>query len=145
MEEGLNRLLEDCKPDTSAADQYSPLTLAFIGDAVFELYVRSILVEGHNKQVSALHSEAIEFVRAESQSKMIERIRPMFTEKEEHVFKRGRNAYSKTTPKHSTIGEYRRATGFEAVIGWLYLSGNTVRAVELMKAGVAALSLPPVE
>lgn len=141
MEEGLNTLFEGSRLEGSAADQYSPLTLAFIGDAVFELYVRSRIVQGHNKQVSALHAEAIEFVRAESQSKMIESIRPMFTEKEEHVYKRGRNAYSKTTPKHATIGEYRRATGFEAVIGWLYLSGDTARAVELMKAGVEALRI----
>ena len=139
MEESLKLFMQETNDETSAADRYSPLTLAFIGDAVFELYVRSLLVEQGNRPVNDLHAEATGYVCAESQSGMIEAIRPLFTEKEEHVYKRGRNAYSKTTPKHATVGEYRRATGFEAVIGWLYLNKETGRAVELMKAAVEAV------
>ena len=115
---------------------YSPLTLAYIGDAIFELVVRTVLVERKNTQAEKLHKAATKIVKAETQALMIEAIKEELTEEELAVYKRGRNAKAVTRAKNATMSEYRRATGFEALMGYLYLKGDIVRMIELIQLGV---------
>lgn len=116
---------------------YSPLTFAYIGDGIYELIIRTILVKRGNCPVSKLHRRASALVRASAQSKMMEALEPMLDEEELRIYKRGRNSHPSTMAKNATMGEYRRATGFEALMGWLYLGGRKRRMVELVKAGVS--------
>ena len=115
---------------------YSPLTLAYIGDAIFELVVRTVLVERKNTQAEKLHKAATKIVKAETQALMIEALKEDLTEEELAVFKRGRNAKAVTRAKNATMSEYRRATGFEALMGYLYLKGDMERMIELIRLGV---------
>ena len=117
--------------------QYSPLTLAYIGDAAYELVVRTVLVSRANTQVNKLHHAASNLVKAETKSRMIDVLEPHFTPEEEHIYKRGRNAKSYTSAKNASITDYRRATGFEAVMGYLYLKGEFTRMLDLIKLGIA--------
>lgn len=117
-------------------NEYSPLVLAYMGDAVYEMYIRSLLVSGHNTQVNKLHKEATKLVKAKAQSEIFEKIFPHLTEEELNIFKRGRNAHSYTSAKNADIVDYRRATGFEALIGYLYITGNMERINELLKLGI---------
>ncbi len=117
--------------DIQRANQYSPLTLAFLGDAVYEQLVREKIVLTANMPVKKLHKEAVERVRAAYQSKAVDVIMPHLTEEEEAVFKRGRNATGNTVPKSSNPVEYRRATALETLFGYLHLTGNSERIVEL--------------
>ena len=118
------------------ARQYSPLTLAYIGDAVYEMIVRTILVERGNAPVNALHKHASKLVKAEAQADSYHRIKELLTEEEMSVFRRGRNAKSYTSAKNATIGDYRVATGFEALFGYWYLTGQTERMLAVAKAGM---------
>jgi len=113
------------------ANQYSPLTLAFLGDAVYEQLVRERLVLFANMPVRKLHQAAVDKVRAAFQSKAIDIIEPYLAEDEELVLKRGRNATGNTVPKSSNPIEYRRATGLEALFGYLYLQKKSERIVEI--------------
>ena len=115
---------------------YSPLTLAYIGDAIFELVVRTVLVERKNTQAEKLHKAATKIVKAETQALMIEAIKEELMEEELAVYKRGRNAKAVTRAKNATMSEYRRATGFEALMGYLYLKGDIVRMIELIHLAV---------
>lgn len=115
---------------------YSPLTLAYIGDAIFELVVRTVLVERKNTQAEKLHKAATKIVKAETQALMIEALKEDLTEEEMAVFKRGRNAKAVTRAKNATMSEYRRATGFETLMGYLYLKGDIGRMIELIHLGV---------
>ena len=118
------------------AKQYSPLTLAYIGDAVYELIIRTMLVRQANEAVNKLHRKASSLVKAQKQSEMVAVLEPYFTEEEQHIYHRGRNAKSYTHAKNAGIQEYRRATGFEAVCGYLYLKGDTARLTELVRLGL---------
>lgn len=120
---------------------YSPLTLAYIGDAVYDLIVRTVVVERANRAASALHKKTSSIVRAKTQSDMIEVLMPKLTEEEAEVYKRGRNAKPHTTAKNASVSDYRRATGFEALVGYLYLTGNFDRVLVLVKEGLAALDV----
>jgi len=115
---------------------YSPLVLAYMGDGIYELVIRSLLVGKGNAQAHKLHRKASSLVNAAAQSAMIERIKEELTEEELHIFKRGRNANSATMAKHASMSDYRRATGFEALMGYLYLSGDLKRLIELVKLGL---------
>lgn len=117
----------------------APLVLAYLGDAVYELEIREMLVKRDHSRPSQLNREATHLVCAAAQSKMAEALLPYLTEEEEAVYRRGRNAHSPTTAKNQTIGDYRRATGFEALIGYLHLCGETARMRELIALGLAAL------
>ena len=103
----------------------SPLTLAFIGDTLFDLIVRTRVIENGNAPVNKLH-------HTPSSLEMMKKIMPLLTEEEEHIFKRGRNAKSYTAAKNADICDYRTATGLEALLGWLYLNGNMDRIYELV-------------
>ncbi len=123
MERFYNR---DC--DT---ENLSPLTLAFMGDTVFDMFVREQLICQANRPVNALHSNATRLVKASAQSKAMDKIMPMLTEKEITVFKRGRNAHTNHRAKNASEGDYHRATGLESLFGYLYLKGEIERLREL--------------
>lgn len=115
---------------------FSPLTLAYIGDAIYEIIVRSLLVENGNAPVGKLHKRASQIVKAEAQKESMAKIEPLLTEAEFAVYKRGRNAKSYTSAKNASVIDYRIATGFEALIGYLYLEGKNERLLELVKVGL---------
>lgn len=109
------------------ADMLSPLTLAFTGDAVFSLFVREMLVCDANRPVGELHRLSVQSVKASAQAAAMRKIMPLLTEKETEVFKRGRNAHTSHTPKNQSGCDYHYATGFEALIGYLYLKDEAER------------------
>ncbi len=117
----------------SEAKMYSPLTLAFLGDAVYSILVREMLTLSSNRPTGVLHKESIAFVNAAFQAEMAKRLLPILNETEEAVFKRGRNAHSAHSPKHQSDADYRYATGLEALYGFLYLSGSTDRLTYIFK------------
>ena len=115
---------------------YSPLTLAYIGDAIFELVIRTVLVERKNTQPEKLHKAATKIVKAETQALMIEALKESLTPEEMSAYKRGRNAKAVTRAKNATMADYRKATGFEALMGYLYLKGDMARMIELIHLGI---------
>lgn len=115
---------------SAQAMQYSPLTLAYLGDAVYELSVREKLVRRENQPNGKLHREATAYVSASAQSSILEKLLPILSEDELAVFRRGRNSNA-TGGKNSDVMEYKRATGLECLFGYLYLTGNTARIQEL--------------
>ena len=136
METGLSELKELFELKDRDLRTYSPLTLAYIGDGVYELVIRTILVKKGNCPVNQLHKKASSLVKAGAKSKMKELLEPDLTEEELAVYKRGRNAHSPTMAKHATMADYRRATGFEALMGYLYLKEDYSRIVELVRKGI---------
>lgn len=116
----------------SDAGMYSPLVLAYIGDAVYELIVRTMIVNHGNCPVNRMHKRSSSLVKAAAQAELIHLILEELTEKEAAVYKRGRNAKSATAAKNATIQDYRTATGFEALVGYLYLNGEKERLIELV-------------
>lgn len=113
--------------------QIPALTLAYLGDAVYELIIRSKLVESGIMHVSDLNKAAVSYVRAGAQAELIHSIEPKLTEEELSVFHRGRNVKSSAVAKNASVTEYRNATGFEALVGYLYLQGRMDRILELVK------------
>ena len=123
----MERFLETpCDPS-----QLSPLTLAFVGDCVFELFVREALVCRGNCPVKKLHGAAVERVCCSAQAAGMERLMPILTEIEKEIFLRGRNAHVGHVPKNASVAEYHAATGLEALFGYLYLQGELSRLREL--------------
>lgn len=122
--------LKDVDPRT-----YSPLALAYIGDGVYELIVRSMVINHGSVQVNKMHKKSASLVNAGTQASLIRLILDELTEEEQAVYKRGRNAKSVTTAKHATVLDYRTATGFEALCGYLYLNGRMERLVTLISHG----------
>lgn len=130
------RVLFDCK--SVDIRSYSPLTLAYIGDAVYDLIIRTMVVEKGNRSANALHRASIKYVNAGAQAAMVEALLPKLTEEECAIYHRGRNAKSHTTAKNAKVVDYRKATGFEALLGFLYLNGELKRCLELVKLGLKA-------
>ncbi len=120
---------------------YSPLTLAYIGDAIFDVIIRSILVNKGNTAVNKLHQRASSIVKAGTQAALVKALEDEFTEEEADYYRRGRNSKPHTKAKNASTMEYLDATGFEAVMGFLYLTGNMDRACELVKKGIEKLEL----
>ena len=114
----------------------SPLVLAYIGDSVYDLIIKSILVARGNVPVNKLHKRASELVKANAQVNMYDAVKDMLTQEEEGVFRRGRNAKSYTTAKDATKIDYRMATGYEALMGYLYMQGKVDRIYELVSIGL---------
>ena len=137
MDENLKYLKEAFSLPEQDIRSFSPLTLAYIGDGVYELVIRTILVQRGNRKASRLHEEASRLVKASAQSDILRRIEPHLTEEELSVYKRGRNAHSPTMAKHASMSDYRRATGFEALIGYLYLKEDLRRIVDLVRLGIS--------
>lgn len=119
---------------------YSPLTLAYIGDCIYDLIIRSLVVNHGNKQVNKLHKETSTLVQASTQSLMMRAMQEQLTEEEHAVYKRGRNAKSVSPAKNQSITDYRRATGFEALLGYLYLKKEWKRMLDLVKIGLDSIS-----
>lgn len=123
--------------------QYSSLALAYIGDGVFELVIRTIILNMGNGKVKDFHRTASSIVKASSQAEIIKSVLGELTEEEMAVYKHGRNAKSATSAKNSSIIDYRVATGFEALTGYLYLSNKLERALELIKLGMERTGFIP--
>ena len=119
--------------------EYSPLTLAYIGDCIYDLVIKSLVINEGNKQVNKLHQETSKLVQASAQSLMMRTMQEHLTEEEHAVYKRGRNAKSVSPAKNQSITDYRRATGFEALLGYLYLKKDYKRLLELVKIGLDSL------
>ncbi|MFU7515961.1 Mini-ribonuclease 3 [Clostridium sp. HCS.1] len=116
------------------ARQLNPLQLALIGDGVFEIYIRNFILSNQTDlSAHKMHIKAIGYVKAKSQSSIIHRIENDLTEEEMYIYKRGRNAKSPTVPKNANVIDYRNATGFEALIGFLYLTGNKERLFNILE------------
>ena len=119
--------------------EYSPLTLAYIGDCVYDLVIKSLVINAGNKQVNKLHQETSNLVQASTQSLMMRTKQEHLTEEEHAVYKRGSNAKSVSPAKNQSITDYRRATGFEALLGYLYLKKDYKRLLDLVKIGLDSL------
>ncbi len=115
---------------------YSPLTLAYIGDAVYDLIFRTMVVGKGNTSANKLHNKTVQYVKAPAQAQLIESILNRLTEEESSVYKRGRNAKPYTMAKNATMAEYKKATGWEALVGYLYLQGRMERILELIQIGL---------
>jgi len=120
--------------------EYSPLTLAYIGDGIYDLIIRTLVINKGNKQVQKLHLETSALVNAGTQSKMMRVLQEQLTEEEHAVYKRGRNAKSVSPAKNQSVTDYRRATGFEALLGYLYLKKEWQRILDLVKMGLDSLN-----
>lgn len=138
MEESLTYLKEQLHLKDQDIRTYSPLTLAYIGDGAYELIIRTYLVKKGNCPVNQLHKRASGLVKASAQSAMVEVLEEHFTEEELQIYKRGRNAHSGTMAKNATMADYRRATGFEAVMGYLYLKEDWRRMIDLVAISLEA-------
>ncbi|GHU40531.1 hypothetical protein FACS1894111_01340 [Clostridia bacterium] len=115
---------------------YSPLSLAYIGDGVYELVIRSLVLGKGNTSPNKLHRQTSQMVKAKAQSAMMEHLHSHLTEEEAGVYRRGRNANSATMAKNASMSEYRRATGFEALMGYLYLKNELERMLKLIEIGL---------
>ncbi|MBD5457920.1 MAG: ribonuclease III [Lachnospiraceae bacterium] len=120
---------------------YSPLTLAYIGDAVYDLVIRTVVVERANRSANKLHKTVIRYVNAGTQAQMAMTIEEELTEEEKAVYHRGRNAKSYTSAKNASIADYRKATGLEALFGYLYLRGETDRLLMLVRSAFEKMNL----
>lgn len=118
---------------------YSPLSLAYIGDCVFDLIIKTLVMNEGNQPVQKMHQKTSRIVQASSQSKMMRILQPLLTEEEHAVYKKGRNTKAVSPAKNQSLTDYRRATGFEALIGHLYLTDQYDRMVELVKTGLSYL------
>ncbi len=121
---------------------YSPLTLAFVGDGIYDLVIRSLIVGQGNTSPNTLHRNTSHLVRAESQAAMVEALLPELSDDERDWYRRGQNAKPATTAKHASAVDYHKATGFEALLGYLYLTGNEERMLALIRRGLQALGAP---
>ena len=135
MDESIIYLKEKFSLPQVDIQTYSPLTLAYIGDAAYELVVRTFLVDQGNSRPDKLHRKASSMVKAAAQAAMAEALKDSLTEEELSVYRRGRNAKSPTMAKNASMSDYRKATGFEALMGYLYLKGEQKRLIDLGYAG----------
>lgn len=115
---------------------YSPLTLAYIGDGIYELIIRTMVVDRANTSAKNLHRMSSNLVKASAQAEMAMALLDELTEEETGVYKRGRNAKSPTMAKNATMSDYRTATGFEALMGYLYLTEQSDRMLRLIEQGL---------
>ncbi|MBP3727341.1 MAG: ribonuclease III [Pseudobutyrivibrio sp.] len=142
MASSLNEYLND-KFNIEPKDirTYSPLTLAYIGDAIFDVVIRSILVNKGNTPVNKLHQRASQIVKATTQAAMIIALMDELTDEERDWYRRGRNSKPHTKAKNASTMDYLEATGFEAVMGYLYLTGDMDRICELVNRGIELTGL----
>ncbi|MDE6846982.1 MAG: ribonuclease III [Lachnospiraceae bacterium] len=144
MEESIT-ILDAIKRDFDCKEvdirTYSPLTLAYIGDAIYDLVIRTIVVERGNRSANNLHKKTVAYVNARVQAKMIDALESELTEEEAAVYHRGRNAKSYTAAKNASIIEYRKATGLEALCGYLYLQGQQERMLYLIREAVTRIGM----
>ncbi len=134
----ISELFPGKKQDVRA---YSPLTLAYIGDAVYDLIIRTVVVEKANRPANILHHMTVKYVSAGAQARIVEALMDRLTEEEQSVYRRGKNAKPHTTAKNASGEEYMKATGFEALLGYLYLSDDMERVLQLVQEGIRAAGM----
>lgn len=130
----LDKIKDTFELEGEDVNTYSPLTLAFLGDCVYDLIIRTKLLEEGNRPVNTLHKQKSNLVRAEKQAEMADAMKEMLSEEEYEIYKRGRNAKTVSHAKNAGLSDYHKATGFECLLGYLYLQGNVDRILELVKA-----------
>ena len=144
MEKSLS-FLDKMKQEFSCEDKdirtYSPLTLAFVGDCVFDLIIRTVIVERANRSPHDLHKMKSAIVKAKTQAELGEIIQDLLSDEEQAVYKRGRNAKSGSTAKNASVGDYRKATALEALMGYLFLLNQEDRIIFLVKEGLKRLEI----
>jgi ribonuclease-3 family protein len=119
---------------------YSPLALAYIGDSIYDLVIKTIIMNEGNCQVQKLHQKTSTLVQASAQSRMMRTIQEHLTEEEHGIYRRGRNAKSVSPAKNQSLTDYRRATGFESLMGYLYLKKDWKRILDLVKLGLDSIA-----
>lgn len=145
MEKSITPSLNECIKESFSLPEldlrgYSPLTLAYIGDCVYDMIMKTIIVHKGNKPAGKMHQENSKYVNAKAQSEIMGIIQDQLTQEEHDVYKRGRNTRSVSTAKNQSVTDYRRATGFEALVGYLYLKGDYKRLIELVQIGLEGLN-----
>ncbi len=135
----LDKIKESMELEALVPNEVAPLILAYIGDAVYDVIVRTLEISKGNRQVNKINKDSIKLVNAKAQADMIDILEEKLTEEELTIYKRGRNAKANTSAKNASIRDYRKATGFEALIGYLYLSHKEDRMLELVKEGFLGL------
>lgn len=143
MEKGLERSLLSQIRETFGGGEvdirtYSPVTLAYIGDAVFELIIRTLIVEKGQRAANTLHKHTTKVVCAQTQAKMIDAVYDTLSEKEQDIYRRGKNTKLHSTAKNASLADYRKATGFEALCGYLFLEDDAERITQLVRQAVDA-------
>ncbi len=136
MEESLKVILDSFPLDAQKVKTYSALSFAYIGDSVYDLIIRTMITVRGNTKPNKYHRQAIEYVNAGAQTRMMEQIRPFLNEEEKVIFRRGKNAKPASHAKNQSPHDYRIATGFETLIGYLYLTGQVNRIMELITIGL---------
>lgn len=134
-----NEILAQYNMNETEINQLSPLVLAYIGDTVYEVFIRTMLVHGGNAPVHKLHIKSIAYVKAKAQSNIIHAIIDELTPEEQDIVRRGRNAKSGSIPKNADVTEYKYATGFESLIGYLYLKKEFKRLMEILNLAVSKI------
>ena len=124
-------------PKVERPELLSPLALAFVGDGVYELLARQQLLARGSAPVGQLHSRTVELVSAAAQARAYRLVAPLLSPEEEAIYRRGRNANSTRSPRHTDPAVYRCATGMEALFGWLYLTGRVARLEQLFQVILA--------
>lgn len=137
MAENLNALIRKrFEIPSKDLSTFSPLTLAFLGDGVYEIIIRTLIVDQGNTSPSRLHKQSAHIVKAQSQAQVIDLLEEDLTEEEKDIVRRGRNAKSNTHAKNASVMDYRKATAFEALLGYLYLKGEDERILFLVETGL---------
>jgi len=132
----LSRIRKEFEVEKVDIRTYSPLSLAYIGDAVYDLVIRSYVVSKGNSQNGKMHKRTVKYVSAVSQAKIVDRIMDILSDEEKSVYRRGKNAQPHSMAKNASQKEYLKATGFEALIGYLFLKEDEDRVFELIKTGI---------
>ena len=137
MEKGLREEILECfLQKQTDIRMYSPLALAFLGDGVYSLIVRTMVISKGNRQAEKLHNDTRKYVSAQAQARIGDAIQELLTEEEARIYRRGRNANPYHHAKNATLEEYLKATALETLCGYLYLKDETARFLELLKAGI---------
>ena len=136
MEESLGRIMDHFPLTEQEVRSYSSLAFAYIGDSVYDLIIRTMITSKGNNRPNKYHQQVIQYVNANAQTRMMDNIKPLLTEEEKTMFRRGRNAKSISCAKNQSHHDYRIATGFETLIGYLYMTGQMGRIMELVSVGL---------
>lgn len=136
MCESLLETLEVSKLETGELRMLNPLALAYIGDGVHEMMVRTYVISKYKGTINKLNQRVVKMIKATAQAHVLREMQSFLTEEELGVAKRGRNQKSLTVPKNTSVAEYRQATGFEALLGWLFLNGEQERLVTIVAEAI---------
>lgn len=136
MEESLDRIMDHFPLTEQEVRSYSALAFAYIGDSVYDLIIRTMITSKGNNRPNKYHRQVIQYVNANAQTRMMDKMKPFLTEEEKTMFRRGRNAKSISCAKNQSHHDYRIATGFETLIGYLYMTGQMERIMELISVGL---------